>query len=155
MLASVLRPLATGRATGSTGLVLSQLVRPSTTHAALISLTVNVDAPKTTVLPAASGCGLPSSMGSPSTDVPFVEPTSTRTIWSFFSSILACVVETSLSLGRLIPFSRNFFPPDLPTKQAAAPTYVEINQCVGCTSGEEASPRHRAGVALMAWRTTR
>ncbi len=52
---------------------------------------------------------------------------------------------------------------------------VEINQCVGCTrqfftksflgddaavlarsSGEEpASPRHRAGVALMAWRTTR
>ena len=51
---------------------------------------------------------------------------------------------------------------------------VEINQCVGCTqfftksflgddaavlvrsSGEEpASPRHRAGVAAMAWRTTR
>ena len=49
---------------------------------------------------------------------------------------------------------------------------VEINQCVGCTftksflgddaavlarsSGEEpASPRHRAGVASMAWRTTR
>ena len=51
---------------------------------------------------------------------------------------------------------------------------VEINQCVGCTrqfftksflgddaavmarsSGEEpASPRHRAGVASMAWRTT-
>ena len=45
---------------------------------------------------------------------------------------------------------------------------VEINQCVGCTksflgddvavlarsSGEEpASPRHRAGVASMAWRT--
>ena len=27
---------------------------------------------------------------------------------------------------------------------------VEINQCVGC-----ASPRHRAGVASMAWRTTR
>ena len=55
------------------------------------------------------------------------------------------------------------------------PTCVEINQCVGCTrqfftksprgdgaavlarsSGEEpASPRHRAGVASMAWRTTR
>ena len=54
-------------------------------------------------------------------------------------------------------------------------TCVEINQCVGCTqkfftksflsdgaavlarsSGEErASPRHRAGVASMAWRTTR
>ena len=52
---------------------------------------------------------------------------------------------------------------------------VEINQCVGCTrqfftksflgddaavlalsSGEKpASPRHRAGVAAMAWRTTR
>ena len=49
---------------------------------------------------------------------------------------------------------------------------VEINQCVGCTftrsflgddaadlarsSVEEpASPRHRAGVASMAWRTTR
>ena len=52
---------------------------------------------------------------------------------------------------------------------------VEINQCVGCTrqfftksflgddaavlalsSGEEpASPRHRAGVASMAWRPTR
>ena len=43
--------------------------------------------------------------------VPFVEPTSTNTIWSFFSSILACVVETSLSLGRLMPFSRNFLPP--------------------------------------------
>ena len=54
-------------------------------------------------------------------------------------------------------------------------TCVEINQCVGCTrqfftksflgddaavlapsNGEEpASPRHRAGVASMAWRTTR
>ena len=54
-------------------------------------------------------------------------------------------------------------------------TCVEINQCIGCTrqfftksflgdgaavldrsSGEEpASPRHRAGVASMAWRTTR
>ena len=55
---------------------------------------------------------------------------------------------------------------------ASAATCVEINQCVGCTftksflgdeaavlapsSGEEpASPRHRAGVASMAWRTTR
>ena len=57
----------------------------------------------------------------------------------------------------------------------AVSTCVEINQCVGCTrqfftksflgddaavlarsSGEEpASPRHRAGVASMAWRTTR
>ena len=56
-----------------------------------------------------------------------------------------------------------------------APNCVEINQCVGCTrqfntksflgndaavlarsSGEEqASPRHRAGVASMAWRSTR
>ena len=40
------------------------------------------------------------------------------------------------------------------------PTGVEINQCVGClapSSGEEpASPRdHRAGVASMAWRSTR
>ena len=37
-------------------------------------------------------------------------------------------------------------------------TCVEINQCVGCipSSGEEpASPRHRAGVASMAWRSTR
>ena len=37
-------------------------------------------------------------------------------------------------------------------------TCVEINRCVGCTpsSGEElASPRHRAGVASMAWRTMR
>ena len=52
---------------------------------------------------------------------------------------------------------------------------VEINQCVGCTrqfftksflgddaavlaplsGGESASPRHRAGVASMAWRSTR
>ena len=40
---------------------------------------------------------------------------------------------------------------------------VEMNQCVGCyaavlarSSGEEpASPRHRAGVASMAWRSTR
>ena len=47
---------------------------------------------------------------------------------------------------------------------------VEINQCVGCTDNsslshflamtrpsceEPASPRHRAGVASMAWRTTR
>ena len=57
----------------------------------------------------------------------------------------------------------------------AAKSCVEINQCVGCTrqfftkpllgdgaavlarsNGEEpASPRHRAGVASMAWRTTR
>jgi hypothetical protein len=57
----------------------------------------------------------------------------------------------------------------------AVATCVEINQCVGCTrqfftksfladdaavlarsSGEEpASPRHRAGVASMAWRATR
>ena len=56
-----------------------------------------------------------------------------------------------------------------------ASTCVEINQCIGCirqfftksflgddsadlarSSGEEpASPRHRAGVASMAWRTTR
>ena len=56
-----------------------------------------------------------------------------------------------------------------------APPCVEINQCVGCTrqfftksflgdgatvltrsSGEEpASPRHRAGIASTAWRTTR
>ena len=40
-------------------------------------------------------------------------------------------------------------------------TCVEINQCVGyaalaLSSGEEpASPRHRAGIASMAWRTTR
>jgi hypothetical protein len=60
-------------------------------------------------------------------------------------------------------------------KSAEAQACVEINQCVGCTrqfftksflgddaailarsSGEEpASPRHRAGVASMAWRTTR
>ena len=40
---------------------------------------------------------------------------------------------------------------------------VEINQCVGCTRqfftksflGDDARPRHRAGVASMAWRTTR
>ena len=58
---------------------------------------------------------------------------------------------------------------------AVVTSCVEINQCVGCTrqfftksflgndaavmarsSGEEpASPRHRAGVASMAWRTTR
>ena len=31
---------------------------------------------------------------------------------------------------------------------------VEINQCVGCTGEEPASPRHRAGVASMAWRAT-
>ena len=54
-------------------------------------------------------------------------------------SVVSTQVETSLSLGRLTPFSRNFLPPDLPTKQAAAPTCVEINQCVGCS-------------ASMAWR---
>ena len=40
---------------------------------------------------------------------------------------------------------------------------VEINQCIGCTvhaalapsSGEERAPRYRAGVASMAWRSTR
>ena len=60
-------------------------------------------------------------------------------------------------------------------EDVAVLTCVEINQCVGCTrqfftksflgddaavlarsSGEEpALPRHRAGVASMAWRTTR
>lgn len=35
---------------------------------------------------------------------------------------MACVVETSLSLGRLIPFSRNFFPDDRPMKHAVDPT---------------------------------
>ena len=59
--------------------------------------------------------------------------------------------------------------------QASVTLCVEINQCVGCTrqfftksflgddaavlaqsSGEEpAPPRYRAGVASMAWRTTR
>ena len=32
---------------------------------------------------------------------------------------------------------------------------VEINQCVGASGKEPTSPRHRAGVASMAWRTTR
>ena len=55
-------------------------------------------------------------------------------------------------------------------RQGAVLICVEINQCVGCTksflgddaavlapsSGDEpASPRHRAGVASMAWRSTR
>ena len=31
---------------------------------------------------------------------------------------------------------------------------VEINQCVGCSGEEPASPRHRAGVASMAWWST-
>ena len=64
---------------------------------------------------------------------------------------------------------------DAEAAAAAADACVEINQCVGCTrqfftksflgddvavlsrlSGEEpASPRHRAGVASMAWRSTR
>ena len=59
---------------------------------------------------------------------------------------------------------------DLRGHGANATICVEINQCVGCTksflgdaaavlapsSGEEpASPRHRAGVASMAWRSTR
>ena len=62
-----------------------------------------------------------------------------------------------------------------PPNDARVVTCVEINQCVGCTrqfftksflgddaavlarsSGKEpASPRHRAGVASMAWGTTR
>ena len=61
-----------------------------------------------------------------------------------------------------------------PHRADRVPYCAEINQCVGCTrqfftsflgddaadlaqsSGEEpASPRHRAGVASMAWRTTR
>ena len=62
-----------------------------------------------------------------------------------------------------------------PLRGARVTRCVEINQCVGCTrqfftksflddgvaalapsSGEEpASPRHRAGVASMAWRSTR
>jgi len=57
---------------------------------------------------------------------------------------------------------------DPPTGQREVEICVEINQCVGCSflgddaavlapsSGEEpASLRHRAGVASMAWRTTR
>ena len=66
-------------------------------------------------------------------------------------------------------------PPPAPRRQAPPPAQrcVEINQCVGCTrqfftksflgdeaavlarpSGEEfTSPRRRAGVASMAWRT--
>ena len=58
---------------------------------------------------------------------------------------------------------------DLRGHGANATICVEINQCVGCTSflgddaavlarssrEEPASPRHRAGVASMAWRTTR
>ena len=32
---------------------------------------------------------------------------------------------------------------------------VEINQCVEVLGEEPASPRHRAGVASMAWRMTR
>jgi hypothetical protein len=61
----------------------------------------------------------------------------------------------------------------LPVGDVGVSCCVEINQCVGCTfftksflgddaavlarsSGEEpASPRHRAGVASMAWRSTR
>ena len=42
------------------------------------------------------------------------------------------------------------------SKGWGVPICVEINQCVGCMlalSGDEpASPRHRAGVASMAWR---
>ena len=50
-------------------------------------------------------------------------------------------------------------------KNIGVPVCVKINQCVGDgddaaalvpSSGEEpASPRHRAGVASMAWRSTR
>ena len=67
--------------------------------------------------------------------------------------------------------ARMTYEPD--QRVASAGTCVEINQCVGChrqfftksflgdgaavlarSSGEEpASPRHRAGVASMAWRT--
>ena len=86
----------------------------------------------------------------------------------------------ALPLALLLLAARSLAPPD-----GAAGTYlyesttvvtcVEINKCVGCTrqlftksfpgddaavlapsSGEEpASPRHRAGVASMAWRSTR
>ena len=66
------------------------------------------------------------------------------------------------ALGRLTTRDRNIL--------LRAPICVKINQCFGCTksflgddvavlarsSGEEpASPRHRAGVESMAWRTTR
>ena len=48
-----------------------------------------------------------------------------------------------------------------PRADPGARLCVEINQCVGCTKsllGDGAAvlaPRHRAGVASMAWRTTR
>ena len=85
-------------------------------------------------------------------------------------------------LRDLDPATYGFEPGDAdrPLRLASAPGSavagcVEINQCVGCTlqfftksflgddasvlarsSGEEpASPRHRAGIASMAWRTTR
>ena len=77
--------------------------------------------------------------------------------------------------GALRVVSQGANPTAVVTRAGAVVRCVEINKCVGCTrqffpksflgddaadlarsSGEEpASPRHRAGVASMAWRTTR
>ena len=43
-------------------------------------------------------------------------------------------------------------PPEAWAEDAFVGSCVEINQCVGCRGS---SPRHRAGVASMAWRPTR
>ena len=87
--------------------------------------------------------------------------------------------ENAIELHQIVGFTwlRGLFDRKavLKDENLAVEDCVEINQCVGCTrpfftksflgddaavlarlSGEEpASPRHRAGVASMAWRTTR
>ena len=58
------------------------------------------------------------------------------------------LAELGLSLGGKVP--------DAAWACVGVLPCVEINQCVGDASGEEpTSPRHRAGVASMAWRSTR
>ena len=95
-----------------------------------------------------------------------------RELWTTWNS------ETSHELRRLCVANLAFFATIAGANMTVLPlvlTCVEMNQCVGCirqfftksflgndaavlarASGEEpASPRHRAGVASMAWRTTR
>ena len=87
---------------------------------------------------------------------------------------MATVVPT-MATGSMASPNTTMAAAMITTRFTVLPTCVEINQCVGCTrqfftksflgdgaavlarsSGEErAPPRYRAGVASMAWRTTR
>ena len=80
---------------------------------------------------------------------------------------MATVVPT-MATGSMASPNTSMAAAMITTRLTVLPTCVEINQCVGCSflgdeaavlarsSGEESTPqRRRAGVASMAWRSTR